>query len=89
MLEASRQKWAYGPLSKSTFCTFAFLGLCVSEVAAVFIERVRVKSRIVPVSFVMYVRLSACITAAHTGRISVKFSITDYHENLSNQLKFN
>jgi hypothetical protein len=34
-------------------------------------------------TFVMSVRLSAYISAAPTGRISVKFGIEEFHENLS------
>jgi hypothetical protein len=42
-----------------------------------------------PISFVMLsVRLSAFIIAAPTGRISVKFDIGDYYENVSIKSKF-
>jgi hypothetical protein len=45
-------------------------------------------SRKAPVSFYMFGRLSAYIVAAPTGRISVKFGIEDFYENLLRKSKF-
>jgi hypothetical protein len=42
----------------------------------------------VPISCVMFVLLSACISAALTGRYSVKFYIWDFYENLLRKSKF-
>ena len=40
-----------------------------------------------PISFVMSVRLSACINAVPTGPISVKFDTGDVYENLSRKAR--
>jgi len=40
------------------------------------------------VSFVTAVRLSSCITESSIGRISMKFDIGDYYENLPIKSKF-
>ena len=40
-----------------------------------------------PITFVMSVRLSACISAASTVRIFVKFDIRIFYENLSRKSK--
>jgi hypothetical protein len=46
------------------------------------------QSRKMPVIFVMFVRLYACISAAPTGRISVKFRIRDFCENMFREFKY-
>ena len=59
------------------------------EVAAVFIGRARMSREKSPVGFVMYVRLSACITAARTGKnFREVWYLGDFHENLSPCFKF-
>jgi hypothetical protein len=41
-----------------------------------------------PITFVMSVRLSACISAVPTRRISITFQIGDFNENLSRKSQF-
>ena len=41
----------------------------------------------VPINIVMYVRLPVCISAAITGRISLKFDFGDVNENLSRKIQ--
>jgi hypothetical protein len=40
------------------------------------------QSRKAPITFVIPFRLSACMSAAPTGRISVQFDIVNFYENL-------
>ena len=61
-----------------------FYWVCVCQKLLLFFYwALSYKSREAPINFVVYVCLSACITAANIGRISVKFGIGDFHEKLS------
>ena len=46
------------------------------------------KMKKVTISFVVLVRLSACNNSAPSGRISMKFGVWRFLENLSSTLKF-
>jgi len=80
MLEASRRKWAYGPLNKFTFCAFVFTVFVCVRSCCFFIGRFRVsrEKRLLTSSCT-----SVCLPAANTGQMSVKFGIGEFHEKLS------
>jgi hypothetical protein len=75
-LTSSSDLWIYAKAAviMQSECTNAGINMTL-------LWRVRIMHK-APVSFVISVCPSACISAATTGRISLKFNIGNFYENL-------
>jgi hypothetical protein len=72
----------------NTMLQFSALFPTIAVAFVLFCKVAIVISHLTPISFVMSVSLSTCISVGPTGQISMKLDSGEFYENLSRRPKF-